>query len=738
MSKVRITLTTQPKDGGQINYGILQLELHSYGEVYSIGLALHPIGGYARFTEVLWFSPQADADWAQTQTYVLGINQTYKSVLGTNNIGAYIDGVDAVVEAKVGTFHNGAYTGDILQTVNFVYENTVQPPQKLFTYEDTGNGDCTNEEYQVLSADGGTAPYRLTLDGSDVVSGWDGATPTVFNLERAKTYSGGLYDSTNALIELVSINPTKKLKSTDFTTEVIPYIGYSDLKVVRKVTRVGTDPLEYNLINSIGGESGWQTSNIFGGTPQGNYTLEVRDKYLCEVSKVIVVASITSILELNREDYFKVSEYNSLSYFNVTEHSDEVRKTYDNTPSYKENVRLPRNGFFSFPEGSMIKNQFKSSYSHHVVELHRVGLSTLTLNFTQIQTNLGVTEKVDCEIFPAQVVIENIDGTSTTINNGSGIYFNGGNQYEPNTTDPLPDPVSPYTSGLPGWAQVGNQVSIDGLGVFEVKETDLYDASRDVVYFRIDAILTEQTAKIQSTWDRHPYNVFRFDFPMSHVSEKGAYVRIEPGVEEAGLLLVDANRIHCSEWFTKITDTSNYLKCEWMAFRNIGEMLFIDGITCEMWVKGRIRPFSSSSAEFDDGDDRARSLDQEAYLRMRAFMPLLSVRQWRKLDLVGAIGSRGVVHIEGMELIRINATEVEEQGVTNRSNVTIEFAFAGESTAVGQEDPVYDIETGGTKQASTGKEPVSGWEADNFRLITEEGEFVKVVDDGQEKYVEID
>lgn len=745
MSQVVVTITTQPEDFAPWIRDTIELELRIGAQVYEMDLTLDPIGGYKKFKEIQ-FTSQAVTDNAQAVEYKNSINRDYAflgqtlepGVLTKSNIRASVNGNQVTITADTGTFHNGAKTGNALSSVTFSYNNTVQEAPKTFTYEKTGAGDCTNEQYRVLSATGGVPPYRLTLGGIDYVSDWDGVADVNFNLARTGTFNGGLYDSAATLIKSVYINPTKKLVASDFTVEVVPYTGYSDLKVVTLVARAGTTPLEYNLVDSGGAETGWQSSNIFGATPPGTYTLKVRDVYDCEVSKAVSVADITTPMETERVPYLGVSDFNSLSFYKETEFTDEVRSNYENTPSYMERVGLPKNGLFKFPVGSRIRTQFKSSYPFHAVTLHRAGASKVPLQFFLIQENLGVTEKVDCEVFRIQETLSLIDGGTVTISNGMGIYFNGGSQYEPNSTTLKADPDSPYTSGLPGWAQeVGNFVAIDGIGSFEIKETDLYDEDRGVTYFRVDGSFAEGTQKIQSSWDRHPYNVYRFDFDMSLVGTDGGFIRIEPGIMSGADFIVDRARVHASEWFTRITDTSKYIKVQWSAFRNIGEMLFKDGIQCEMWLKGRLRPFSQTESDTNDGDDRTRSVDQEAYLRMKGFFPLLSTRQWRKLDLVGSIGNRGKLLMEGLEVVRISSAELEEQGVSNLSNYTVDLAFAGESTAIAQEDPVYDIETGSTSTPGTGLEDVADWQAEGARLVSEDGSWIKVLDGDVEKYVDV-
>jgi len=744
MSSVVISMTTQPKDGGQSNYGSVNLSLNIQGVVYPLNLALSAVSGYEKFREVIYFTGQGfDSDRAQAETYLEAFRRDYSHTGGTKNISATVDTAtdEITLTAKVGTFSSGAYTGNILQSVSFSYDNTFQEDPKTFTFEATGEGSCTTERYRVLGATGGASPYRLVLRGTNILQNWDGVDDIEFNLNRNTAYSGGLYDAGETLIKAVSINPTKNIKASDFKQRTTAYFGYADLRVERVIERAGTDPLEYDLVDSQDNARGWQSSNVFGAVDEGTYTLKIKDKYSCQVSKVISVRGAESPLQDEREDYFAVSEYNSVSFYNKTEHDANTRKNYYNTPSHEERVGLPKNGIFQFPAGRTISTQFRSSATHHRVTLFRYGVGPVALDFTEIQQNLGVAEKVDCKLFLVSQDFEQIGGGTITISSGTGIYFEGGTQFQPNTTNPLDDPSSPYDGDLPPWALVGAFVQLDGLGTFEITETDLYDELREVYYFKIAERFPEQDARVQAIYDRHPYNIFRFDFSSDLLPEKGAFLRIEPGVLDGADFLVNTNFIHQSEWMGPISDTSKYTKFSWSAFRNIGYMSFIDGIQCELWVKGTLRPISSSSAEIDDAVDTASSVDQKSYLRMRGTFPFLTPKHWRKIDLVMAIGSRGQVFVEDLELIRSGTTEQNEIEQTNASTLSIEFALSGESNAIGQEDPVYSLDTGLTEvpdiSGKTGRPGVEGWQVNGNRLTTEEGEWVKVDDNGTEKYVEI-
>ena len=729
MSTIAITFTTQPLDDGQEVPGFIRFDLTIDGVVYEITEVLWPFpSSYGFFTYFPWNGNQSESDATQALYYQQAFIRDHTNKGGTGNLSTSLVGNVLTITAAKGVFSNFLYSGDYL-IMSHDTDNSLQDVPKTFSYSEDGTGDCDNIDYTADSATGGTAPYRLFANGSNIFTGWDGATQQSFQLSRTLNYTGGLYDSLGALIKSFSEVTIKKLEPSDFKAYMTYYegYGYSDVKIETVVPRPGTTPLEYAL-----DDGPWQSSNIFGGILTGLHVFKVRDKFGCSISKNFEIYDSTSIEPEEREVYFTVSEYNSLSFYRDDRHGVSVRKNYGNTPSFKEAVGIPKTARFCFPMTSSIATKFNSSYPLHNVTLHKWDGTKQDIPFLMIQENLGVTERVDCKLFPIQEVLSTIEGGSVVINNGIGIYFDGGNKYEPQTSTIIDD--SPYTSGLPPWAKKGNNVAVQGLGTFEILDTELYNEDRGVTYFRIEGTLTEQAGIIEAKFDRHPYNVFRFDFDMEDVHAQGNYIKIEPGFDVDGTFMIDRKNLHKSEPFFVLLDTSKYLKIAWHAFRNLGEMIFIDNMESEMWVKGKIRPFPANNSEFDDGDDQARSIDQESYLRMRATIPVMTPKQWRKFDLVGAIGSRGEIFIEDMKLIKIKGIDHDELGDTNISNITCEFAYSGEGPNEGQQDPVLDVTTGATGTGTTGKNPVINYQIEGYRLITEEGELINV--DGY--FVEVD
>ncbi|MEM7485032.1 MAG: hypothetical protein AAF348_07470 [Bacteroidota bacterium] len=721
----------------QMNSRELDPELNFYGNFrfrltigaveYNAILELSDVSGYLKFRRAQHneINPLQSSS-TQASFYTFAVNRDFKNLGEQNNINATVQQNTITVEANIGVFSNIIYSGFALDWSVLDIQNGIQPVTKVFEYERDGFGDCTVERYIATSAQGGVSPYRLTTTDGNLIEDWNGLDPVKFNLLRTKLHTGGLFDSLGALIKDFSQNPTRKLDSNDFTVDIRNYLGqaFSDVTITTAISRSGTEPLEYSLDGN-----NWQSSNVFGGQQEGNYTAYVRDKYLCAVQKTFVIQDVSNVNESEREVYFKVSEYNSLGFYRNDMHSESVRKNYDNTPSFKEDVGISKTALYRFPKSSQIGTKFNSSYPYHIVTLHKADGSKSNIDFIRIQENLGVIERVDCELFPIRTELNTISGGTAVINNGIGVYFNGGNTYQSGTTDILQS--SPYESGLPSWALKGNLVDLDSLGIVEITETNLFDEDRGVLYFKINGTIEERSDIVQVQYDRHPYNVFRFDIDMGKINQNGNFIKIEPGFEFNS---VDQRNVHKSEWFNLLQDTSKYLKIWWKGFRNIGEMIFLDNMECEMWIKGRVRPVPSGESEFEDGDDRTRSINQEEYLRMLVDIPVMTPRQWRTFGLVGAIGNKGEVRIQDMKLVRIKPIEHEELGQSNISNISCEFAYASEATALTQQDPVLDVSTGIVGKGGSGTEDVEAWQVDGFRLITEDGLLVQV--DGY--FVEVD
>ncbi|BFP39490.1 hypothetical protein FGF1_03350 [Flavobacteriaceae bacterium GF1] len=707
MSTIAIRIVTQPNDPAMVDFGDIRFQITHNGVTETLIETLSTTNGFERFLyldrqgEQFGIDPQqSTSDALQASFYSFAFNRDHKNVFGNKNLSATISGNLVTITAKVGTFSNASYTGNAFYHVNFDIDNSVQEVPSTFSFVRTTVGGCSNIRYTAQAATGGTAPYRLELLGNNIFTGWDGNADINFNLDRGQLYSGNLYDSRNRVIDSVSIIVPRQLTVGDFKHDTIPNIGYSDLTVRVLNTVKGTSPVEYALEDALNNQTAWQQDTTFGGQLPGLYTLKIRDVYGCEISKQIQLFEFVDPNGTNDPiRYFRISEFNSLSFAEKLDYDFDIRKNHKNTLSYEEEVGIPYKSIFCFPPKANIRTQFKSSYDIHVCTLLRSDGSKLSLPLVQTQQNIGTTERVDCTLF--------------TVDGGTGIYFEGGNQYLPNTNTINPEnPTSPYNGGLPEWAKEGAFVALDGLGTFEISETDLFDTSRGVLYFKLDTNISSTNGMVQVRYNRHPYNLYRMDFNMNLVSF-GAKVVIEAGWEIDGEARIE--RRFDSEQFEVLLDTRDYLKLTWESNVNFDDMVFSDGITCEMWLRGRLRPFSIGSSETAESDDRTRSLKQRFRLGQRLEVPLMTAKQFHKLGLASGIADDGIFTIQGLQMVVLEPPSEEALGDTNLYSVTAEYAYETESLAVRDDEIVLNPSTGIVGTSQTGKEPIPT--VSNLRLL---------------------
>lgn len=712
MSTIKVNIGTQPLDFSPVTLGSIYFEIEYDGITVGIRETLsYTPSGYKFFKLIPWVSPGVELE--QSVEYANAINRDYANVGNTgtglqkSNINAFVDAnEDVIITAERGIFKNPSYNGNALNGVSFSITNTPQEIPKSFDYIAKETGSCgviSLVGYTAQAATGGNGSYKLILNGNEIFSGWDGNADQDFDLERGKSYSGYLYDSANTLISSVTIRPPRLLSLGDFSVDQEIKSNATDI-VVRTITEVnGTSPLEYSLEDEAGISTPWGLSNTFPGLLPGLYTIHIRDKFGCSISKQIEVYEFTDPGgENDLIRHFSISNFNSLTFREKIGFDFVNRPNFENTLSYEEKVGRPYQTVFKFPATSVVKTQFKSSYPIHVCTLLKSDGTKQSLALEMIQKNIGAVEKIDCKIFPLVYTFQMVGGGTVTSSNGTAVYFEGGTNYEPNseTADPE-NPTSPYNGGLPPWATVGNSITFDGIGTHEIVETDLYDEERGVMYFRIENVVdSEVSEKVQVTYNRHPYNLFRMDFSMQNVQDHAKIVI------EAGWAFDQIERRFDSEVFKLLEDPKDHLKITWRSDINFDDMVFSDGIDCEMWIKGRIRPFPIGESTVKRGDDRTRSLKQRHRVGQRLEIPIMSANQWDKLCLASGIADDGEFRIENMLLILTSPPEFDEElGDTNLSSITAEYEYGGESLAKKANEIVLIPSQGIEGTAQTGTEP---------------------------------
>lgn len=667
------------------------------------------VSGTGKFRKVPYMDGVSGENVFQALEYAAAFNRDYKDVGGAGNLTAVADDEIVTITSLKGRFPVGEseYTGDLLD-VDFSSTNSSEGKgvNPSLTVELTGNGNCDTVEYSLVGSSG-TPPYTLRQGTTILQSDWDG-TEELLNISREVGQASFSLVDDDGLSNNVSVFVPRKLKIGEFKVRATQFIGYSDL-IIENVNPVSnTTPIEYSL-DPQGSVSGgaYQTSNAFPGILPEFYELFVKDKYGCVVTKTIQVFSYQDASQEQVPRYFDVPKGNAIIMSECMEFDKDVRPNYNNTLSFNElsHIRYDVTQYFDPSDFEPI--HFKSNYPFHVATLHKSDGTKQDLPIVMVQENLGNKEKVDCKLFP-------IDGKT-------GVYFDGGNEYEPDTSTVIG--ASDYTEFAPSWAVEGQLVTLDTYGVFEIIELG-YDSDLQREYFVIDLVTSSDTSdKIQVIWNIQIYNVFEAYVPFSNL-DKGRVV-IEKGHS--------FSQIEGRKWVSELLETRTVEKddllIEWSSTKNQSDIVFFSGVQFKKRTKGKFRAIFPNSSEIAEGDSRAYSLDQQFYQHYRLELDLLSAREIHHLLVASKTDG---FKVNGESLVMKQEAEIEALGESNYYTFKCDYASGGNDSAIQPDSIALDSSTGLPGGGSTGKPAVPPTYDDKTRLnigggfITVGDEFISV------------
>lgn len=710
MSTISIRFQTQALDFSPLTRGVVTVVFNDGNQDLPLSLILinnAAPSGY--FQEVGWINGNSGEDSLQANNYAAAFNRDYSFVGNVpnglpqvGNLKATVVDDTVTITATNGTFVSGSYTGNVLTVSGFTINNTTQVTTPILASSLTGNGDCSTVEYS-LTATSGTPPYTLKNGTTTLVSGWDGTARLEDISREVGSVTFNVTDANGQTASKTSIVP-RKLKIGEFKIRATQYVGYSDVLIENSNPVANTFPLEYSL-DAQGALTGmsYQLENVFPGILPGFYELFVKDKYGCEVTKTVQIVAYQDATEEQNPRYFDVPKGNSIIMSECTTFNKDIKPNYNNTLSFNElsDVRYKVTQYFDPSDFEPV--HFKSSYPYHVITLHKDDGTKQDIPPILVQENLGSIEKVDCELFP--------------LNGQTAVYFDGGNEYEPNTTTVTG--ASSYTQFLPSWAVEGQFVSLDGLGAFEIIDIG-YDAVLQRGYFVVDALIGAATSgKVQVTWNVQPYNVFECYVPFSNVNR--ARLVIEKGF---GFDTIDGK-----PWISEILATKENefddLLIEWSSSKNQSDIVFFSGVKFKKRVKGKLRAVFPNSSEISEGDSRAYSIDQNFYQHYRLEIDKLSAREIHHLLVASSTDG---FKVNGELMIKKGDAEIEPLGESNYYNFRCDYAYGGNQSATQPDSLALNSSTGVIGGGGTGK-PGTLPEYDNKLRINIGGGFITVGDE---------
>lgn len=726
MSTLRIRFRTQPLDFSPLTRGTVTVRFNDNSRDYD--LVMHLTTGLAttyRFQEVPWLGGALEEGQhaQQCANFAASFNRDYSTIGATSggtgpfagkNLFATVvsdNGYpEVLITATNGTFDESEcdYSGNVLVVGPFEDNNTPQSQPLSLSYGITSTGNCSTIVYN-LSASGGSAPYSVSSEGATLISGWDGSTSPV-SLSRGGLRQLTITDSLGATYSTTP-NVPRNLAIGEFQENITQRENDADVTIQTLVSVAGTAPLEYAINNDVGGVFGtdYQTSNSFPGILSGQYKLWIKDKYGCEISKIINISGNVNSDETTTPLYFEFPEGQSLIATESVDFNENKGKNYFNTMSVAQISDTKYQMKLFFVNTDVIGAQFKSSYPYHYITLHKCNGQKVDLPSIMIQENLGVAEKFDCVLFP--------------INGQTGVYFNGGNEYAASSTDVIGD--SPYNKTTPPWNNVGQVVSIEGVGSFEILSSG-YDENRGG-YFVVDTITAAETpSKVQAIYNAQEYNLFEFYFSASLIDEK-AVIIIEKAFSNDG-------NVEGNPWVVEnisiVPFNENLLTFEWFDSKNKGGIVFQSGIVFKKRCFGEFNPMWSDEAETYKGDSAEYSLKQTSYTDFEILVEGINQKEITQLNIASGLDG---FKCNGLLLVRKKPPETKRLGKSNLYTWKCEFAHGQNNLAIKQDEIVLNVGTGVVGGGGSGTNPapdLSGiqlYKDTDGNLITFNGKLGKVI-----------
>lgn len=270
--------------------------------------------------------------------------------------------------------------------------------------------------------------------------------------------------------------------------------------------------LSYQVEDSVGNLSGWQSSNVFSSLTNGVYTVYVKDTFGCTAELGFVVSVFSPDISVT-EAYSYVAKEMSIRYKkNEVWDYNSIYKTDDNTLSCEEDVENPYKHVHLFQTQDQITTQFLSNYETLEANVINEDGSKDAQTIVKRSTNIGATDKRDATYY-------SIDDTTT------GIYFTSGDKY--NYYTGIQNDTYELNGALPNYGYINNYIYLDGLGWFQIVDiiyNDTYDADVLVINYAYVGIPAEII--VSSIYNRENYDVYEFNIDMSAYEDKNIQVEL--------------------------------------------------------------------------------------------------------------------------------------------------------------------------------------------------------------------
>ena len=337
-----------------------------------------------------------------------------------------------------------------------------------------------------------------------------GSNPfTVPTLNRATSYllyvRKGTQTSTATLISTPSY-----LVSADVSSSYVNSPSGATISIVVNPGLIGL-----NIFYSLNGTN-FQSSSVFSGILEGDYTITVKDQLGCSTSIPITIPPFSDGGVGERTPYSDLpSKSNSIRYAKYVDWG--VCSNYKNDENtlswqlpYVENACEYKQ---LFQDCDNIITQIKTNYSSIVATVIDEELVETDATVTQKTFYTNLKDKRDARIY-------NIGGENLQ----TGIYFLSGNLYDYSTGADTGD--YNLNGSLPAWGVIGNFTFYNN--AWFLISNIIYDDSISAYVLVINTpyVGVDASIIVSSIYNLEPYNIFEFTVDMSLFQDKKIQVNI--------------------------------------------------------------------------------------------------------------------------------------------------------------------------------------------------------------------
>ena len=585
--------------------------------------------------------------------YVDAFNLDYNNTsLYTVTILSNVVTIEATVDNIVFTEVTNTTSG----AVTVVITNEVVAP--AFTIDAvtfitaTTNPVCTHVKVQVDTSELATKVTSPVVIDPNVIN------PFFFEWVRG--------DNINITCENVSadsdtenVTTPQTLSASNITVNILN--SPSGATVTIDVSNVTGLTLTYSLDDIT-----FQSSNLFSGLAEGNFTIFVQDQLGCKVSTPFTIDEFSpdisvSVAEFSIEKAMSIRFKEDVVWGNCSDY-----KTEENTLSCEANVLLPYRTVQQFQTCDTITTQFKSNYATISANVIKSDGTKDALTIIKKSSNLDRKDKRDANFF--------------NLSNGqTGIHFTTGQTYDFDTG--LPIGTFALNGLLPDWGIIGNFVFLEvALAWFTIIDV-IFDDDLNADVLVVDFVYTgiPDITIASSNYNVENFEIYEFDIDFSVYDTQMIQVEI---------LNVDTT-------FDNVRTLSEVIEVE-VRFEDTIEIIYWNTTNTEVFYATGIR--NKIRVEFENF--RAGIDPETEILKTDTNTILLNSQMYETNTLILSPVTEGImrqitqgfmhkeVFLNGVKYILSEVPEVEPFGQTNLSTITAIFikdgkVFSSELDGVG-------------------------------------------------------